>query len=456
VGRRSIAHRLASVRLRATLIAVVVLVFTVSLAALLLVRQQRAALTGGVQTAARLRADDLASVLATGELPASVAVPVDDTVLAQIVDARGRVVRASPNIDGEPPFANFPAPSRGYLAQTLTSVPVGGDVPFRVVARQVTSPTTRFTIYVGASLQPVTDGVRSLTLALVIVGPLLIIIIGVSTWMLIGRALEPLDAIRQQVDTLRPNELDRRVDETGSGNEVDRLARTMNAMLERLQHVVERERQFAADASHELRSPLTGIRAQLEVDLAHPTTADWQRTERDVLSETQRMQRLVDDLLILARGEGTNTGLVEPVDLDDVVVSEVRRLRTRGRVTVDARSVSACQVVGDRDALRRVVRNLLDNAERHAGGNVTVGLSERSGNVWLEVHDDGQGVAIGDHQQIFQRFVRTDTARDRDHGGSGLGLAIVREIVDAHGGSVAVGDNGPGASFIVQLPASGR
>ena len=231
----------------------------------------------------------------------------------------------------------------------------------------------------------------------------------------------------------------------------------MNAMLARLEDATDRQRRFVADASHELRSPLTGMRAQLEVDLEHPELADWQATERDVLADAIRMQRLVDDLLAIAVVDASALDAAHraPVDLDEIVLAEARRLHTRSALAVDARAVSGAQVEGNADQLLRVVRNLLDNAAQHARSQVVVSLVESTTDVTLRVVDDGPGIPDAD-RATGVRALRPPRRRARSRrrrGGAGLGLAIVHEVVVAHGGSVAV-ENTPGAAFTVVLPAT--
>jgi signal transduction histidine kinase len=237
-------------------------------------------------------------------------------------------------------------------------------------------------------------------------------------------------------------------------DEIGLLARTMNTMLARLETATERERRFVADASHELRSPLAAIRAQLEVDLAHPDTSDWRHSYDEVLDEIGRMQRLVDDLLVLARADhATLRPTRRTVDLDDLVLIECRRVRAHSTVDIDATAVSGGQVEGDAELLARALRNLLDNAVRHARATVHVSLHESAGTVTLEVADDGPGIAADQRASIFERFARGDDARARTDGGTGLGLAITREIVTAHHGRIWIEDANPGARFVVTIPA---
>ena len=225
-------------------------------------------------------------------------------------------------------------------------------------------------------------------------------------------------------------------------------------MLDRVEVAVRRQQTFVADASHELRSPLTRIRSEIEVDLAHPDRADLAATHRSVLEETTALERLVADLLHLARSDATAGELRrEAVDLDDIVLSEVRRLRASGGLDVDAGGVTAAQIHGDRDQLARLVRNLLDNAARHASRTVTISLAEHGGDAVLVVDDDGPGIPLDHHDRVFERFTRLDDARTQSSGGTGLGLAICRDIVRRHGGTVAIDpDHAPGARFVVSIP----
>jgi signal transduction histidine kinase len=275
------------------------------------------------------------------------------------------------------------------------------------------------------------------------------------TWIVTGWALRPVERIRRAAAAIGDRDLDRRVPEPGTGDEIDRLSHTMNAMLGRIENAAARQRRFVADASHELRSPLTGIRSQLEVDLAHPQGADWRQSGQDVLDETIRLQRLVDDLLVLAQSDTDSLPTRRsPVDLDDLVLDETRPLRARGRVAIDLTHVSGGQVLGDADQLRRVLRNLLDNAEGHAAAAVRVSVRENDTSVEVEVTDDGPGIPPDQRGAVFERFTRLDNARARSSGGTGLGLAIAREIVEHHGGTLTLSEQTTGATFVVTLPAA--
>jgi len=447
--------RWTSVRTRTTVAAMGIVAAAMLLGSVFLVQRQHSALTGVVETGARLRSRDLATSLVDGSLASDVAVPTEDEAFAQIVDRNGRVVRASPNVEHDPP-AIEPSSMHGSTKATTMARPPVGDDPFRVVARRVDVDGERYTVIVGATLEPVADAVDELVQSLIVVSSVLVVLVGAMSWFVVGRALRPVEEIRSEVDRISGTELTRRVPETGVGDEIDRLAHTMNSMLDRIEVATERQRRFVADASHEMRSPLTAIRAQLEVDLAHPDGAAWQDTESEVLGEALRLQRLVDDLLLLARADAPTVQKDwEVLDLDDVVLSEVRKLRIRAQRHVDARAVSAVQVTGDRDALVRAIGNLMSNAERHANETVTVSLVGGPDGARLTVADDGPGVDPSQSERIFDRFARGDDSRSRDRGGAGLGLAISREIAVAHGGSLVLSTtDGPGATFVLVLPTS--
>jgi signal transduction histidine kinase len=224
-------------------------------------------------------------------------------------------------------------------------------------------------------------------------------------------------------------------------------------MLDRIDEGQRLQRQFVSDASHELRSPLAVIRQAAEIARSYPDRVPPEALAQDVLAESERLEALVSSLLLLARLEGEDLGAGETVDLDDVVLTEVARARERCPAEIDARGIGAGRTRGSAVLLGQVVRNLLDNACRHADSTVTVALDEVDDVVELAVTDDGAGIAPDDRARVFDRFVRLDDARARDDGGSGLGLAIVRKIVDACGGSVVI-DEGPsgGARFTVRLP----
>jgi signal transduction histidine kinase len=229
----------------------------------------------------------------------------------------------------------------------------------------------------------------------------------------------------------------------------------MNSMLDRTEDAATRQQRFVADASHELRSPLTRIRAELEVDLSAAEQADLLATHRSVLEETISLQGLVEDLLHLARSDsGSVTARRQPVDLDDIVLAHARGLWAEGRLDVDTTGVSAARVQGDPRQLHRAVGNLAENARRYAASKVTFSTVARDGVAVVTVSDDGPGIPEAARELVFDRFTRLDNARGTASGGVGLGLAITRDIVERHGGSVVVDPrHHPGTRIVLTLPA---
>lgn len=266
--------------------------------------------------------------------------------------------------------------------------------------------------------------------------------------LIVARSLRPVDRMRAELSTITSSDLDRRVSTPDSGDEIERLGTAMNATLDRLGHAVAANQRFVADAAHELRSPITGVRAALELEAAKAPGSILD----DGVQELDRASRLIDDLLLLARGEGTGTRRVD-VDLDDVVGEQLSLVGTRYPDLHIDRSVSPVRVIGDPDALRRVVANLLENAARHGSGAVRVELAANGLYAELSVGDNGSGIAPVDRARVFERFARLDEARARSTGGSGLGLAIVAELVELHEGTIEI-DDSPlgGARFVCQLP----
>jgi signal transduction histidine kinase len=298
----------------------------------------------------------------------------------------------------------------------------------------------------------VESSVQVVRTALLIGAPLLVAGFAVVCWFVVGSALRPVAALRRGAEEITATRPAGRLPVPAAEDEVRRLAVTLNDMLDRLERSSARQRSFVADAAHELRSPLTAIRAQLEVARAHPGDADWSQTAADALVDVERLSRLVDDLLVLARIEdGGHHPRPESVDLgqiaDDVVA------RTVSDVTLRRSGDDEVAVLGDVDALTRVISNLVDNAARHARTGVTIDVRRQPGDgVRLTVADDGPGIPAEDRTRVFERFTRLDGARSRDAGGSGLGLSIVRELVRAYGGDVRLEDNGPGLRAVVTLP----
>jgi signal transduction histidine kinase len=352
----------------------------------------------------------------------------------QVLSADGHVLAESSDLVGRGALT----PDRPALGHTrLTTTSLGPDSDYRLLA--LGSRDARgnpVTVVVTQSLEPAEASRKEAIVLLGIGGPVLVLLVALVTWWVAGRALSPVEAMRRQVAGIDAVSLGSRVPLPAARDEVWLLGGTLNRMLDRLQSAARAQRQFVSDASHELRSPLAVLRTNVEVALAHPARTDWVGTGQVLLQETARVERLVSDLLLLAQADERGLQLRKTdVDLDDLLAAEAGRLRSTTTLDVALR-VQAVRVRGDRDQLARVLRNLVDNAARYASTRVEMSLSAGPDGAVVEVCDDGPGIPEQDRERVFERFVRLDDSRSRHQGGSGLGLAIVRQLVQAHDGTV--------------------
>lgn len=415
-------------------------------AGLSLIAMLRTDLAAGVEASVRARAQDVVSLLSAGAVPTLIPTAQDDSSVVQILDAAGSVVTSSANIQGEAALAR---PASSTAVDTTSVLPIGENERFRIVAR----PAGSLTVVVAQTLGPVDRAVARTSLLLLEVLPVVLALVAVVTWLGVGRALTPLEQIRRKTATIGAGDLSQRVPLPASRDEVFRLAETMNSMLERIAASTELQRRFIADASHELRSPLANIQAVVEVASTRDELTLWRVAGAELAAQQGRMVSLVDDLLLLARLDGHIPVAQDEVDLDDIVHDAVATLRQHGSVAVSVAPLPALRVRGDGAQLARVVRNLLDNAERHARSKVEMTLTSEGGWAVVRVSDDGPGVPPADRERVFERFTRLDEARARDRGGSGLGLAISRDSARAHRGSLELSDSSlGGARLELRLP----
>ena len=315
---------------------------------------------------------------------------------------------------------------------------------------------TPVTAVVITSLADVDRRVEELRSGLAIGVPLLVGFVGLISWLIIGKSLKPVEAIRREVVAIAHATLDRRIPNPPMHDELGRLVQTMNEMLDRLEKAAKTQRQFVSDASHELKSPLASMRTQLEVALAHPDRAQWQDVTAKVLEENLRMQQLINELLELARMDEQDPdvyiGEQQILDLDDIVFSEVKMIQAR-RIRTDG--VSAGRVRGNPGQLRQMLRNLLENAARYAREEIRIGLETGEEHVILVIEDDGPGIPPQERERVFDRFARVEESRSRSVGGTGLGLALVQGIIQRHGGRITLGRAGiGGARFEIVFPAA--
>lgn len=438
------------IRFRVTAVAVGVLALILVLGGVVLVALQRSSLTTTIDQALIQRADDLTALVAGADFDGSFPAGAGDG-FAQLVASDGTVAASTSNLSSADPLPVGLPDGDSDLIRTVSGFG-GDDDSFRVLSRPVGEEAV---LHVGAEFEVVAEAAESLIGLLAVVLPLLILASAGLIWWMVGRTLSPVEQIRAEVAEIKPDELQRRVPEPGTGDEIGRLAETMNEMLSRLESSTERQKRFVADASHELRSPLTRIRTALELETrtGKPVTAG---EAKDLLEDVIEMQRLVEDLLYLARAdEGAAAPILQALDFDDLVISEAQRMQAENRVEVDLGGVSGAHVNADPVQLRRAVRNLLENAQRHASHHVSVALAEREGEAVLTIADDGPGIPDSDSERVFERFTRLDDSRTGETGGSGLGLAIARNIVDSHGGTLRLATpETSGAVFELRLPLS--
>ncbi len=438
--RETLRRATGSVRLRVTLAATMLVAVVLVAAAALLTWAVERELVADNQARAATVVRSVAADFESGEpftlpLPAS----ANGTTVGVFSDA-GVIVRGAtvPGFDVTQVRPGIGIGSEG----TIITTNVPDDVAVAMQRTQVGDST--FYVVGASPLDDVRRSVSAMGQSLRLGIPTVTALFAVVAWYLTGRALRPVESIRSEVESISATTLERRVQVPPTHDEVARLATTMNAMLDRLHEAHDRERRFIADASHELRSPLASLRAQLETE-PEREPSDGTRADLD------RLQHVIDDLVDLARA--TDEPLPDDeVDLDEVVLTEVAAAHTGG-VQVDVSQVAPAKISGSASAIGRMTRNLLDNAFRHAAGQIAVTVTNGADQVRLIVDDDGSGVPPSDRERVFDRFARLDGGRARSDGGGGLGLAVAKATAERHGGGVTC-DVSPlgGARFEVTLP----
>ncbi|WP_328448053.1 sensor histidine kinase [Amycolatopsis sp. NBC_00438] len=447
------------VRMRTTAVAVFALALAIAAALAIVVVLLEESLDRSVTESARSTGRQVAIQLVregARDLSASDVASTGDTeAVTQVLNAQGRPIASDPAIVGHPPLTSS-RPTIGH--ETVETLPLGlngdGD-DYRVVSQEVNGPGGPFTVISARSLEPVTEASTRLTLLLGLIAVPLLAISGLAVYRAVGSALRPVERMRRTVAEISTRDLEARVPLPPGGDEVHRLAVTLNEMLGRLASAQAAQRRFVADASHELRSPLSTISTALDVSGRHPESTE--ELVPVIARETARLRELVDDLLMLARtDDATDRPSRTEVDLDDIVRAEAERVRGECALDVEVRAGPA-KVYGSEAQLRRAVRNLVDNARGHARDRIRVASSVHGDLAVVEVGDDGPGVGEADRDRIFERFVRLDASRQRGHGGTGLGLPIVAGIAARHGGraryAASEEPGAPGARFVIELPA---
>ncbi|NAS20710.1 HAMP domain-containing protein [Herbidospora sp. NEAU-GS84] len=440
--------RTRSIRARLTLVAVAIallILIPVGVGGNLITRRL---VIDNIFEASQNVASQVSAEIRMGTVPSPI--PIRDEIdYVQVVAPGGRVIESSnPARDLPPVTAVWPAPDNRIIRFTSCALPEKSCV-YGVGIRATTDANSE--VVYAAREAPTFLTTRSLALAIAVQVALLTALIGWLAWKITGRALRPVEDITNELAEITVRDLTRRVPVPPGDDEIARLARTANATLGRMQRAVEQQRQFAADASHELRTPIAGIRAQLESGRLH--VEDMPEAIEAALRDTDRLEAICTDLLFLARVGSAEANVKERVDLAGLVGARLkpssermpRKLRLEPGVVVEAIEPQLARAFGE----------LLDNADRHAASEVTVSLATEGCEAVLTVQNDGEGIAEADRERIFERFTRLDTARSRMRGGTGLGLAIAREVVEAHHGTVRVEPVPGGVSFVMRLPLAG-
>ncbi len=430
-----------SVRARLVVLSIVPLVVALLAGTVALVLLFSAGRLRDLDRQTRTESTTLAGLVATAQLTSPLPLPAGSPLLAQVVTVDRTVLAASRSASLVLPLVDGPGSGSGSRTFTIDDDPYGA-VPLRIRVQKATLSGQPVEIIVAAPLGDVQDALRALKIVLLVVLPLLVIGIGALEWVVIGLTLRPVDRLRAAAAELAVEATSGRRDQgarlpVGAGSdEITRLAETLNLLLSRLQLSLNRQREFIADAAHELRSPLASMRVQLDVAQTHPQLLSAQQLAAELSDELGRMTRLADDLLLLGRLDSGGPGPFERIDLGQLA-------GTAG---------PPIMVAGNRDALVRLLLNVTTNAHEHAD-HVAVSIQIEGRFAVLDVDDDGPGIPPGDRDRVFDRWTRLDSARDRTSGGSGLGLAIARDIATAHGGTVSITDSPLGGTRVrVSLP----
>ena len=444
--------RQMSLRTRMVLSGAVAVVSAAAVTSVFIGLAIRAEMIDNADEVGEVRAEQVADLAQRGILPREID-RADDLEAAVQVVQRGMVLSSTSNAS-DPGFFDLPTQRPGVdEVYGLGKLPIDDAGPFRVTALGARTPHGNVTVLVAVDVGDVDDVLATLASKGIIGLSVLLVIFAFVLWLVVGRTMRSVEAIRRRAELITAQRLNQRVPEPPTRDEIHRLARTLNDMLARLEASAKQQERFVADAAHELRTPLATLRARLETALLRSDDEAGSQLLEELWGETVRLGSLVDHLLLLARSDaGTLRAHARPVDLDDVL-GDVLSSTQAGGVVLRTQGVEPVQVTGDAALLEQVLRNLVENAVRHAVSTVDVSLSSDVGTAVLTVDDDGPGIPESERAEVFQRFVRLDHSRDRKQGGVGLGLAIVAEIVRVHSGSVDVSESpAGGARLTVRLP----
>jgi len=377
--------------------------------------------------------------------------------LLQVSDGAGKFLYRSPVME------RLGVPAAQANQRQFANVAYG-DLPLRILSSTVSVGGQRFIVQVAEPMDDYLEALERFRTAMFISIPVLLLLAAGGGYWMSTRALRPVDRITHAAQMINPQDLSRRVIVPQTGDELQRLAETLNQMLQRIESAVARITQFTADASHELRTPVALIRTRAEVTLAKPRNIDQYRDAlKEVLAESERTTALIENLMTLARADtGSETLNFNRTDIGDIA----REVSTQAQTLSDAKQLhwsvaipdAAIWVRGDANALRRLLLILVDNAVKYTppAGSISLALQRNGSHAEIRVRNNGIGISADDLPHIFDRFYRADKARSRELGGTGLGLSIGRWIANAHGGDIQVETSTPnGTTFVVRLPIAG-
>lgn len=448
-------YKIGSVRARVTLGAVSVVALAFLVAGVFSVSFIKQSMIREAQAVAEAQAESLAIMVEVGRVEAELDADISSGSVLQVVQVDGPVLAASPEVKHLQPFMqSLPSGKRTEAVNLRVDDANGGSMDYRLVALEVFSPEGPVIVAAGVPLTNSEKTLKIFVQTLILGSGAMLVVVAAATWWVTGRALQPVEEIREEVARFSQEDLKARVRVPEQQDEVHRLANTMNLMLDRLEDATMQQRRFIADAAHEIRSPLASLRAQLEVAVEHPQGLDAQSLATDALEDVDRLHRLATDLLSLARLDAGETPPPTSIDMVEELASLLsERAGDRVEITMP-QPTRAMWVQAPSDAVRRILTNLIDNAVRHADTSVdiTITASEEQG-VTVTVTDDGPGIPPADRELIFERFARLDDARSRHTGGTGLGLAIAKELAQAAQGSLQM--TGP-SSFALTLEGSAK
>ncbi len=453
------------IRLKLTLAFAVVMALALSATGLFIYLRLGNDLDATLDQGLRSRAGDVQALIrqADSGLAQAGRSPITDQgeSFAQILNASGEIVDASTLVRSRPLL------DAGELARARSNTILvnrdrlpGVEGPVRLLATPAQAQGRSLIVVVGTSTDDRYDAQRDLGVLLLIGGPFALLVACAAGYGVAAAALRPVEAMRRRAAQVSASQPGGRLPVPPSRDEISRLGETLNDMLSRLEGAFARERTFVSDASHELRTPLAILKTELELAMrAGRSPEELRAAVRSAAEETDRLAQLAEDLLVIARSDQGRLPIrLAELDVGALLDDVARRFEARaheGGATLEAHAPEGLVVAADPLRLEQAVGNMVDNALRHGGRNISLVADEQHDGVRVQVHDDGPGFPAGFVGSAFERFTRGDHARGR--GGSGLGLAIVAAIAAAHGGSVgADSPEGGGADVWMWLPSSAR